>query len=77
MRTTALPAGTPGRSVPTINPTLAPTGILRVASNDIKRSSSVQLLLKATGSVRVTLRGSVVAELNIAGQMRCLCIGTR
>ncbi len=61
---------------PTINPTLASAGILRVASNDVKRSSSVQLLLKATGSVRVTLRGSVVAELNIAGQMRCLCIGT-
>jgi hypothetical protein len=43
------------------------TGILRVAAADIRRNSQVQLMLKATGHVRVTIRGSVVADLSVAG----------
>jgi len=55
---------------------MASAGTLPLASNHVHATHPLTLLLKATGSVRVTLRGSVVAELNIAGQMRCLCIGT-
>lgn len=51
-------------------------GKLRVTASDIRRGGQVQLLLKATGHVRVTINGNVIANLSITGRFpklnRCL-----
>lgn len=45
---------------------LRATGVLRVTAADAK-GAGVRLLLMATGSARVTVNGSVVGDLTIAG----------